>query len=271
MPLSALVTVTLHALSPLAAWPWLVAAAAGIDNAPTDGVAELVSKEALAQLAEELRVVRQKRREASEKALAYEAVRRGLTPAATAAGNAWMAHRAALHGAKQTLEEAKEERDKLWAAARAADQRVRDAHAAYAVILRGKDQTGRADQEAREARKHELFIARTELDLAVKDAERAERVLATNLDDIYRRHPQQKTMTILGRLLGASENELMVLMGLRRKRELTEGERDAFVRRVMAGEPVGVLAEEYHISRKEAYLVLAEHRNQRQGDESFTR
>lgn len=260
MPVTVSATAMLHALSPLAAWPWFFVSTIGFDGEVPTQITDLAPREALVRMAERLRVIRQKRRETSEKALAREAVGRGLTPAATGAGKTWIAHRKALHEAKGNFEDAKEERDRLWTAAEAAEQRLKDARTAYAAILRAKDETGRADQEAREARKHELFVARTELDLALKDAETAERVLVADLDDIYRQHPQRETIIVLARLLGTSENELMVLMGLRKQRKLNDEERSAFVRRVRTGEPVSVLIQEYHISERYAYQILKAHK-----------
>lgn len=249
-------TAMLHANSPLAAWPWLALAVHGVDGRLIDTIASQISKQVVDNLGGRLRVVREKHRESADKALALETVRRGLTPATDRARKAWWDHRRALRETKQALDVAKKERDELWKAAKAADQRVREAQAAYGATFRAIDHTGRVDLDSRHTRKCELQIARVEEKLARKEAEKAERVLAADLQDIYRAYPRQETVIALARLLGTSKNELMVLMGLRKKRELNDDEQSAFARRVMAGEPVVVLMREYHISKWQAYSLL---------------
>ena len=269
--LFAAATTAMHpANSPLAAWPWLAMALKDIDGHLIEKIATRIPKHVVDQLAGRWRVVQQKRREAADKALAWETVRRGLTPATERARVAWGNHRVAMYKAKQVLNAARKERDELWEAARAGDQRLRDAQAVYGAILRGTDPTGRADTEARTARRKEIEITSTQAKSAQDETKKAERVFLTELRQVYRVDPRQETALALARLVSVPDNELMVLMGLRKKRELNNSEREAFVRRAMAGERVTVLIEEYHISHKEAYLILAKHKNGEHGTEYET-
>ena len=269
--LFAAATTAMHpANSPLAAWPWLAMALKDIDGHLIEKIATRIPKHVVDQLAGRWRVVQQKRREAADKALAWETVRRGLTPATERARVAWGNHRVAMYKAKHVLNAARKERDELWEAARAGDQRLRDAQAVCGAILRGTDPTGQADTEARTARKEEIKVTSTQAKSAQDETKKAERVFLTELRQVYRVDPRQETALALARLVSIPENELMVLMGLRKKRELNNSEREAFVRRAMAGERVTVLIEEYHISHKEAYLILAKHKNGETGTEHET-